>query len=116
MIKKSKYGIILFILVLLMSLIWASGLLLDRHAEVVSQKMYHRDKTGVIDGLQSIAVLRGKKQAIIFVHGFADSPALFTELIDDIKDQVNSDLYAPLLPFHPREILSFFFFFFNNKI
>ncbi len=112
--SKLKYGIILFIIALLVSLIWVSGLLLDTHAEKISQEMYHRDENGVIDGLQSIAVLQDKKRALIFVHGFADSPASFAELIDDIKHKVNSDIYAPLLPFHGRDLRTLSQF--NNKI
>ena len=112
--KKYKFGMVLFVIIISMSLIRLSGVILDNNAETRVQKMYVRDKNGVIDGLQSITLIRGKQRAILFVHGFLDSPVVFAELVDDIKNKVNSDIYVPLLPFHGRDLKSAAQF--NNKI
>jgi esterase/lipase len=115
--KKSgliyMYKIILFVIFIISS-IFLSGVLLDKNAALRVQKMYVRDSSGVIDGLQAIKLLQGKKRAILFVHGFSDSPALFSDLVHDLKNKVDSDIYVPLLPFHGRDLQSFAQL--NNKI
>ena len=101
-------------IILVMSLVRISGQLLDKQAEQRVQNMYARDDKGIIQGLQSITELQRKKRAILIVHGFMDSPASFADLVDDIKNRVDSDIYVPLLPFHGRDLKSASQF--NNKI
>ncbi len=93
-----------YLIIIIICLAWLSGKILDYTAQRRVQDMYARDHQGVIDGLQSITILQGKSHAILFVHGFLDSPAIFSDLVHDIKDKVNSDIYVPLLPFHGRNL------------
>jgi esterase/lipase len=112
--KKIHYKKMLFFIIIALSVIWFSGMLLDRRAELRVQKMYAHDHEGVIEGLQSIRVIQGKNRALMFIHGFADSPEIFSDLVDDIKNRVNADIYVPLLPFHGRDLQSLAQF--NNQI
>ena len=100
--KKKKYGVVLFVIIIAISLVKISGKLLDGDAEQHVQRIYSRGNQGVIEGLQSKIVLLGQNRAILFVHGFSDSPAMFADLVDELKTKGNSDIYAPLLPFHGR--------------
>lgn len=65
------------------------------------------EKKSIIKGAESI-IIKNKDNAessvIIFIHGFASSPAAFSSLIKDIKTKTKSDIYAPLLPFHGRNL------------
>jgi esterase/lipase len=102
--NKFKWGIVIFIAIFLVGLFRLSSIYLDNEAEERVEKMYPRDKNGVIEGLQSISIKQGKDKAILLIHGFADSPAVFADLIIDIKNKSNSDIYAPLLPFDGRNL------------
>jgi esterase/lipase len=105
---------LLIIIIALISLIWITGKYLDRQADKIVEKAYPRDQKGIINGLQSKTIIQGKNKALLLIHGFADSPALFFELADDIKSKVNCDIYIPLLPFHGRNLISATHF--NNQI
>lgn len=113
-LRNINYRMILILSVIGISLICLSGIVLDKIAEQRIHKMYTRDDKGVINGVQSFNIINNKKNAIILVHGFSDSPALFADLVNDIKLKVNSDIYVPLLPFHGRNLESMAQF--NNKI
>lgn len=80
------------------------GSKLDKDAELATSRMYKRDANGVIVGSESISYQTGKDHAIIFIHGFASSPRVFKDLINDIKDKANSDIFAPLLPYDGRDL------------
>ena len=105
---------LLIIIIALISLIGITGKYLDRQADKIVEKAYPRDQKGIINGLQSKTIIQGKNKALLLIHGFADSPALFFELADDIKSKVNCDIYIPLLPFHGRNLISATHF--NNQI
>ena len=101
--KNIACKIILVIIITIISVLWLSGIFLDDIADRYVQKMYVRNK-GIIEGLQSVSILQGKNKAVLFVHGFSDSPALFSDLVYDIKGKIDSDIYVPLLPFHGRDL------------
>lgn len=85
-------------------LVWCSGKMLDLEAERVIHNFYARDQEGIISGLQSIALVKGHKKALVLIHGFFGSSDTFSILIDDIKDKVNMDIYAPTMPFQARDL------------
>jgi esterase/lipase len=80
------------------------GKLLDLEAERVVLQLYPRDKQGVIEGLGDLKISRQANRALVFIHGFFESPASYLEVIEDITGQINMDIYAPLLPFHARDL------------
>ncbi len=112
--RQSKYWIILLGCLILLSSVKLTGVILDKKAEQASLSLYAHDQNGVIEGLQSISILQEKKRAILFVHGFLDTPELFLDLVHDIKNKVNSDIYVPLLPFHGRDLTAASQF--NNQV
>lgn len=90
----------------LAALLALSGRWLDRRAEEKVHLDYPRRNDGVIAGLEPVAIVRGQPQALVLVHGLLDSPNLFTELIGDLAPRLAADIYAPLLPFHGRDLES----------
>lgn len=100
--KKTRW--IFVITVLILGLAKLSGLYLDNNADKLVQNMHIRNADGIIKGSESISIQQGSKTAILMIHGFADSPAIFFDLIDTIKEKSHSDIYAPLLPFHGRNL------------
>lgn len=104
--KNGFYVKTLCFILVVMSVLLGTGYYLDRAAERQVYDTYVRDSQGIIQGLQSISVIQGNKRAVLFVHGFADSPDAFSQLVSDIKPKINSDIYVPLLPFHGRDLAS----------
>jgi pimeloyl-ACP methyl ester carboxylesterase len=94
---------ILFIL-LILALIKISGKWLDKDAEKYVDQLYPRDAQGVTQGLQTITVIGQHEKTILILHGFFESPADFSDVIQDIKKRVPADIYAPLLPFQGRNL------------
>ncbi|MDF1758285.1 MAG: alpha/beta fold hydrolase [Legionellaceae bacterium] len=106
--KKNKniFLVILTLTIFIFCIFEFSSIYLDKIADKRVENMYSRDKDGVVNGLQSIAVQHGMRRAILFIHGFSDSPAIFTGMIKDIQKRSLSDIYAPLLPFCGRDLQS----------
>lgn len=77
---------------------------LDNKVEAASKKLYKLDKYGIIEGAEPIIYKDGFDRALVLIHGFGSTPAAFTDLINDIKYQVQSDIYAPLLPYAGRTL------------
>lgn len=102
-IKKHKSWIILVLFIVLF-FIWFTGTLLDLEAERAVLQMYPRDKNGVIEGGQSFVINNHHRNALVFVHGFQETPAIFLDIAHDIQNKVNADIYAPLLAFHGRDL------------
>lgn len=100
--RHIKIGLCAIILILGIGHILGKNL--DKEAEVVTNDAFKRDSNGIIVGADSIYYQAQKQQAIIFVHGFASTPRVFAELIKDIKDKANGDIYAPLLPYNGRDL------------
>lgn len=93
------------IFILLVAGFFLTGKLLDNEAERVVNQLYPHDAEGVIAGTNSIEIIRGNSQAaVVFIHGFLESPHTFAELINDIKLKIPADIYAPLLPFHSKNL------------
>lgn len=85
-----------------------TGTLLDLEAERMVKQLYVRDSHGVIIGAQTIQPQTvTNPQAIVFLHGFADTPQVFAKTIERLKTKINADIYAPLLPFHGRDLHTF---------
>jgi len=99
---RNTFIVIIFFIVLGVIL----GKFLDLEDERVVDQLYARTADGIIEGTQSIEVIRSphEKNALVFIHGFMDSPEAFKENIADIKDKVNADIYAPLLPYQSRNL------------
>jgi esterase/lipase len=103
--KTSKLPIILSIIITALICLWFSGRLLDWEAERVVQQLYLRDQQGIIQGLQSIAIeKKNATTALVLIHGFMDSPAIFADVAHDIANKSNLAVYAPLLPAHGRNL------------
>lgn len=100
---------IVFVLLLL-----GLGKILDTHSEGILSNVYLKDNQGIIEGSEPIEVRRGGKEAFIFIHGFMASPKGFEESIEFLKDKLlQTDFYAPLLPYHGRGLRKSKHF--NNK-
>lgn len=82
------------------------GLYLDQTRQHQIAETYVRTDQGIIKSLDSINQSRGNSTAIIFFHGFSSSPAVFEPVIKDLNNSYNFDIYAPLLPFHGRDLTS----------
>lgn len=103
-IKNHKCKIICLVIVLVG--FFVVGKLLDLEAERVIQQLYARDNQGIIQGQQDIIWEQenNNQEALILIHGFGSSPEVYKETIQAIKNSVNMDIYAPLLPFHGRNL------------
>ncbi len=97
-----KWPLILFGLFFFFFLL--CGELLDGEAERVVDQLYPRTTRGVIKGADAIEVLRGSTKAFVLIHGFLDTPQTFAGTIEDMKQKTNADLYAPLLPYHGKNL------------
>jgi len=54
------------------------GWLLDGEAERVVQQLYPRTPDGIIKGLGPIAITNRHAQAVILIHGFQNSPEMYS--------------------------------------
>lgn len=95
---------LIYIFLLILMLILFTGKMLDYEAERVVNNLYFRDHDGIISGLQSVELKRGQRHALVLLHGFFESPQIFFMLIDDLKDNVKADIYAPTMPFQVRDL------------
>ncbi len=95
---------LLIIIFLFVLLTLGSGRLLDSQAEHAVEQLYVRDQQGVIEGLQPIVLANRSKRALVLLHGFLDSPAVYSDIVDNIKNRLHVDIYVPLLPFHARNL------------
>lgn len=80
------------------------GKLLDLEAERLVTQLYPRDDQGIIVGQQAQKINHHAKRALILIHGFSESPETYSEIISDLKNKTNMDIYAPLLLFHGRDL------------
>lgn len=92
----------------------ALGKMLDLEAERVVHQLYQRNSDGIIKGLETIEIKNGNKEAIVFLHGFLETPEAFHEVAYDKKWNGAFDIYVPLSPFHGRDLKAASKF--NNKI
>jgi len=104
--KLTKKWIYTSALVTVLLAILGAGKILDWQAEQIVEKLYPRDQQGIIKGLESISIKRQYSAALLLLHGFGSSPAVFAEMIDTAKKQ-KLDIYAPLLPYHGRNLQTF---------
>lgn len=102
--KKSITGLTIFVIVSILGMAHILSKELDKKAEIATNNTYERNENGIIIGAESISYQAQKQQAIIFIHGFASTPRVFTSLINDLKNKANSDIYAPLLPYNGRDL------------
>ena len=69
------------------------------------KQLYVRNSKGIIVGDESIKMTKyGHQNAIIFIHGFLNSPREFLEIMDKMNGHVKADMFAPLLPYHARDL------------
>lgn len=104
--SKIKFNIKFLISVLLFSifLFWLSGTLLDGEAKRVVNQLYPRNEDHILTKMQPVAYVNGHSKALVLIHGFQSSPAVWAELIQDINPKLHADIYAPLLPFHGNNL------------
>lgn len=93
-------------LLITFSFFFIIGSCLDGEAQRVVNQFYPRDAQGIIIGNESVEITHpGNKKAIILIHGFLDSPRVYTKVIEKLQTQVSdTDIYAPLLPYHARNL------------
>jgi esterase/lipase len=105
MFFKSKKSLLLYSFLILLMALSFIGYVLDLEAERVVHQLYARDDKGIIIGNQSIEK-KGLNQnnALILFHGFLDSPHVFQEVIEQFEKTKKFDIYAPLLPYHARDL------------
>ncbi len=84
--------------------IWLLGKILDWHAEKTNSERFPRHENGIIQGIESRSRIRHHKVAVIFIHGYTDSPEIFDQIVDGIQWD-EADWMVPLLPFHGRSLL-----------
>ena len=82
------------------------GRCLDKEAQRVVNQFYPKDEQGIIIGNESVEITHpGNRKAIILFHGFLDSPRVYTKVLEKLETlSINTDIYAPLLPFHGRNL------------
>jgi esterase/lipase len=104
---SKKKSIVLFCILFLFSFIYFVGFVLDLEAERVVHQLYARDVKGIIIGNQSIEKKDlNQKNALVLFHGFLDSPHVYHEVIEQLEKSKQFDIYAPLLPYHARNLES----------
>lgn len=84
------------------------GKSLDGEAQRTVNQMYPRNKQGVILGNESVVIQQDENnQAIVLMHGFLDTPKVYSKVIQELKNRgVHADIYAPLLPKHGMNLES----------
>lgn len=103
--KIKKLSIITSIVILVLFLFWFCGKLLDWEAERIVDQLYVRDQQGVIQGLQSIAIVgKNHSTALVLIHGLMDSPTVFSDIAHDVAQRTDLDVYVPLLPLHGKNL------------
>lgn len=80
-----------------------TGRFLDRKADkkIAEACLFHAN--GVLLGAEARTETSQKETAVIFIHGFTDSPHVFDEIIQQLPAQ-EADIFVPLLPFHGRAL------------
>ena len=101
------------LIILTLSFTFFLGMTLDWEAERVVQQLYPRDRDGVINGLAGFHYAHNKPEAIIFVHGFLDSPAIFKDYFNNAALRQRYDIEVPRLRFHAKNLHSATYF--NNE-
>ena len=91
-------------LLLLLAGIRFVGFLLDLEAERVTDQLYDRDKNDVIKGLGTQEHVNGHKKALIWLHGFQDTPEAFASQLAMLRKQDLFDVYVPLQPYRGRTL------------
>ena len=105
MFYKTKKFIFLIRFSLLLVFVFFLGYVLDLEAERLVHQLYARDQQGIIVGNQSIKKVGIEShRAIILFHGFLDSPHVFQEVIEKLEKTHEIDIYAPLLPYHAKDL------------
>jgi len=95
--------IFLFIIILL-GLFLFSGLGLDYQAEQKVVNKFRRNSHNVINSMATIIDKHKSSTALVMIHGFSSSPVVFKSLINELDKSYNFDIFAPLLPFHGRDL------------
>lgn len=111
--KLAKKWIVIDVIILMLLAAFFSGKILDQQAQTVVEKMYVRDADGIIKGLESKAVVHHYPNALLLLHGFGGSPEVFNDFIAAAEPNNKFDIYAPLLPYHGRNLQTFAEF--NNE-
>jgi esterase/lipase len=102
--RYPKTFFVLFFVLFALVFLCLSGKMLDKEAERVVSQLYPRDKNGIVEGLQPITKTQGYPNALILFHVFQSNPTAWSDLIHDIEGRVHADIYAPLLPFHGKNL------------
>lgn len=93
-------GSLLFVIILF----FLSGTLLDQEAQRVVNQLYPRNKEGFLEKMHPITKVQHYNKAVILIHGFQSSPRAWADLIQNISHSLPADIYAPLLPFHGKNL------------
>lgn len=84
--------------------LYGSGKLLDYEAEQTVQQLYARNENNIILSATPTEIKNGHQHALVLLHGFANSPSIYHSLINDARSSKKLDIYAPLLPFHGKNL------------
>ncbi len=100
-----KNKCLFFLLLASLGFIFILGKCLDMEAIRIVKQLYVRNSQGIIIGDESIKMTKhGHQNAIIFIHGFLNSPREFLEIMNKMNGHIDADMYAPLLPYHGRDL------------
>lgn len=80
-----------------------TGFLLDRRVDQRIAELCLFYTNDVLSGAESRTFVSHKEIALIFIHGFTDTPQVFDEIIEKLSCQ-GADIFVPLLPFHGRAL------------
>lgn len=81
------------------------GKCLDLEAERAIEQFYFRHLNGIIIGAESIQPKKiHHEHAILLFHGFLETPKVFQKVIKHLDREDKADIYAPLLPYHGRNL------------
>lgn len=102
----SKKTFIISLIVTTVVFLFILGRCLDLEAQRVVNQFYPKDEQGIIVGNESVEITQpGNRKAIVLFHGFLDSPRVYTKVLEKLETlPIHADLYAPLLPFHGKNL------------
>ncbi len=79
------------------------GFILDQRIDDHIETFGRFDSDGVLQGSEPRSSVSQKETAVIFIHGFTDTPQVFDEIIEKLSWH-HADWFVPLLPFHGRSV------------
>lgn len=105
---KVSIKYLIFFITVIIALFKVTNYFGDRSLEAIHQASKPIGQNNIIVGEEAVEIKNGSKIALVIIHGYTSSPSRFYHLINYLdKNKVPADIYAPLLPFHGRELSAY---------